>query len=178
MYKNVLLFSLIIVLSFSRAEAQKFMILQKGANQKTRIKYEEGDKITYQQRGQDFFVVDRIKEIHPNFLVLADNILKLEEIAVVDVRSIDERNQTLATLSGLLYGGGALLLVAETVNGLYHEKKLTYSDEGLIIGGSLLASGFILSRFKYQYFKHQGRNKIQIIDLEDGASPTTLSGHN
>lgn len=143
------------------------MILQKGANQKSRIKYEQGDVITYQQEGKDYFVSDKIIEIHPNFIVLTENILRPEDIAAVDVRDIDERNQTVGNLSGLMYAGGALLLVAETINGLYHDKKLHYSDESLIISGSLLVTGYILSRFKYKYFKHRGRNKIQIIDLEE-----------
>src|SRR5690554_8027194 len=99
--------------AFAQAEAQKFMILQKGANQKTRLKYEEGDLIRYQQKGQDYFVSDRIREIHPDFLVLSENILRPDDIAVVDVRNRDERNKTLSTLSGLMYAGGAMLLLAE-----------------------------------------------------------------
>jgi hypothetical protein len=66
-----------------------------------------------------------------------------------------------------MMAGGALLLTAETINGLYHEGKLTYSKSGLIISGSLFATGIILSRFKYQYFKNEGRNKIQIIYLDE-----------
>lgn len=153
--------------AFAQAEAQKFMILQKGANQKTRLKYEEGDLIRYQQKGQDYFVSDRIREIHPDFLVLSENILRPDDIAVVDVRNRDERNKTLSTLSGLMYAGGAMLLLAETVNGLYHDKKFSYSGEGLGISASLLATGFVLSKTKYRYFKHGGRNKIQIINLEE-----------
>lgn len=166
--KTVLLF--LLFLAFAPVEAQKFMILQQGANQKTRIKYEEGDLIRYQQKGQEFFVSDIIKEIHPDFLMLGENILRPEEIAVVDVKDKDERNRTLSTLSGLMYSGGAMLLLAETVNGLYHDKKFSYSDEGLIISGSLLATGFVLSKIKYRYFKHRGRNKIQIIYLGDNGS--------
>src|SRR5690606_17356561 len=140
---------LLLFLAVLQVEAQNYVILQKGANQKTRIKYEEGDLIKYQLKENDFFISDRIEEIHPEFLVLTENILKPEEIAVVDVRNVDERNHTLANLSVLMYAGGGLLLVAETINGLYHEKKLTYSNEGLIISGALIASGFVLSKFRY-----------------------------
>jgi hypothetical protein len=152
---------------FAQVEAQRFMILQKGANQKTRIRFEEGDLIRYQQKGQEFFVSDIIKEIHPDFLVLTENILRPEEIAVVDVKDKDERNQTLRNVSVLMYSAAGLLMVAETINSLYHDKRLNYSDEGLIISGSLLATGFILSKIQYRYFKHRGRNKIQIIYLEE-----------
>lgn len=149
-----------------QAEAQKYVILQKGSNQKSRITYEVGDLIVYQPNGQDFFVKDQIKEIHKDFLVLNENILRPQDIYQIDVREKDERNHTVANLSALMISGGALLMTAETINGLYHEGKLTYSQSGLIISGSLLASGLILSRFKYHYFKNQGRNKIQIIYLD------------
>ena len=157
-----LLFSIIV-----QAEAQRFLMLQKGANQKTRIKYEEGDVLVYQSRGNDFFVSDRIVEIHPDFLVLAENIIRPENIAAVDIENRDERNRTLQNLRWLMFAGAGTLLTAETINGLYHEKKLTYSKGGLIISGSLLATGYILSRTKYRYFKHEKRNKIQIIYLDD-----------
>jgi len=147
--------------------AQQFLILQKGSNQKSRIKYEVGDEIIYQQKGRDYFVRDRITELHRDFLVLTENILKPEEIAVVDVRNKDERNQTVGNLSSLMLGGGVLLLLAETINGLYHDGKISYSNSGLVISGSLLAGGFILSKFKYKFFKNRGRNKIQIIYLGD-----------
>lgn len=149
-----------------QAEAQNYMILQKGSNQKSRIKYEVGDLLVYQQNGQDFFVKDQIKEIHTDFLVLNENILRPDDIYQIDVRDKDERNHTIGNLSALLISAGALLLTAETINGLYHEGKLIYSTGGLIASGSFLASGLILSRFKYNYFKHQGKNKIQIIYLD------------
>lgn len=156
-----------LLFAFAQAEAQRFMILQKGSNQKNRIKFEEGDLIRYQQRGQEFFVSDRIREIHPDFLVLTENILKPEEIAVVDIKDNDQRNQTLGHLSVLMYSGAGLLMVAETINSLYHDKRLNYSSEGLIISGSLVATGFILSKIKYRHFKNKGRNKIQIIYLDE-----------
>jgi len=167
MFYKINVIFLLLFLTVIQVEAQKFMILQKGANQKTRIKYEEGDLIRYQIIGNDFFISDRIEEIHPGFLVLTENIIKPEEIAIVDVRNVDERNRTFGNLSSLMYAGGGLLLVAETINGLYHEKKFTYSNEGLIISGALIASGYIFSKFRYHYFKNKGRNKIQIIYLED-----------
>jgi len=100
-------------------------------------------------------------------LVLSENILKPESIAVVDIRNKDERNRTLSNLSLLMLGGGVMLLTAETINGLYHEGKLTYSKEGLLISGALFASSFILFKTRYKYFKVRGRNKIQIIYLEE-----------
>ncbi|HLT07671.1 MAG TPA: hypothetical protein VK014_09100 [Cyclobacteriaceae bacterium] len=158
---------LLLTLTMAELKAQKFLLLQKGANQKTSIKYEEGNMIRYQQQGQEYFTVDIIKEIHPEYLVLGENILKPENITVVDIIDKDERNHTLQNLSVLMYSGAGLLLVAETVNSLYRDKKLSYSDGGLVVSGSLLTAGFILSKIKYRYFKQKGRNKIKIIYLEN-----------
>lgn len=158
---------LLLTLTMAELQAQKFLLLQKGANQKTSIKYEEGNMIRYQQQGQEYFTVDIIKEIHPEYLVLGENILKPENITVVDIIDKDERNHTLQNLSVLMYSGAGLLLVAETVNSLYRDKKLSYSDGGLVVSGSLLTAGFILSKIKYRYFKQKGRNKIKIIYLEN-----------
>lgn len=158
---------MLLTLTMAELKAQKFLLLQKGANQKTSIKYEEGNMIRYQQQGQEYFTVDIIKEIHPEYLVLGENILKPENITVVDIIDKDERNHTLQNLSVLMYSGAGLLLVAETVNSLYRDKKLSYSDGGLVVSGSLLTAGFILSKIKYRYFKQKGRNKIKIIYLEN-----------
>lgn len=168
MYGKVVVIFIFCCIGISlQAEAQRFMILQKGANQKSRLKYEEGDQIRYKQKGQDYFISDIIQEVQRDFLVLKENILRPEDITAVDIRNKDERNRTIGNLSGLMFAGGALLFTAETINGLYHEGKLTYSKAGLFFGGSLFASGFILSKLKYKYFRQQGRNKIQIIYLEE-----------
>src|SRR5690606_15848265 len=100
---------LIAFLFFFQAEAQRLMILQKGTNQKTTLTYEAGDLIRDQQTCTDFFVSDRIKEIHPDFLVMTEDILQPEEIEVVDVKEKADRNRTLANLSVLTSSGGDLL---------------------------------------------------------------------
>lgn len=166
MVRKCFYFFVVIVVFFAvEVQAQQFLMLQKGANEKSRLKYEQGDEIVYRQKGRDYFISDRIVELRPDFLVLTENILRPEEIDAVYVADKDERNLTLRNLSTLFMAGGALLFVTETINGLYQEGRLSYSPGGLITGGSLFAGGFILSRVKYRYFKNKGRNKIQIIYL-------------
>ncbi|QDH79433.1 hypothetical protein FKX85_10465 [Echinicola soli] len=171
MNKNISLFLFCSLLALttlgcSSAHAQRYMILQKGGNQKTRIKYEEGDLITYQTKDMSYFISDQIKEIHRDFLVLRENIIRPENIAVVDVRDTREQNRTIKSFSTIFAAAGALLLTAETINSLYTEGELSYSKGGLIISGTLLAGSFVISRFKKKYFKNEGRNKIQIIYLD------------
>lgn len=142
------------------------MILQKGGNQKSRMVYEEGDVLIYRQKGVEYFYEDIIREIHRDFLVLTDNVLRPEDIEIIDIRRKDERNQTIRNLSALSFSAGALLLTVETINSILIDGRLSYSSGGLIIASSLFASGAIISLSKYRYFRNRGRNKIQIIYLD------------
>ncbi|GAB3664182.1 hypothetical protein GCM10028791_39770 [Echinicola sediminis] len=155
-----------LLIGLNTGHAQRYLILQKGANQKSRITYEEGDWITYRPKGIGYFMDDQIKEITRDYLILSENIISPEKIAAVDVSKTDERNQTLKSFSTLAAAAGGLLLTAETINSLYHEKRLSYSKGGLIISSALIASSFVLSKLKKRYFKNEGRNKIQIIYLD------------
>jgi hypothetical protein len=166
-----LIILLLIILCVGESHAQRIMLLQRGGNQKTRIIYKEGEQLVYRQKGVDYFFEDVIREIHTDFLVLTDNIIRPDQIEVIDIRRKDERNQTIRNLSALAYSAGALVLTAETINSLYIDGSLSYSTGGLLIAGSLFAGGAIISLTKYRYFRHQGRNKIQLIRLETEESP-------
>ncbi len=159
----------ILILGISQSNAQRYLILQKGSNQKSRITYHEGDWLVYKVKGVGYFMEDRIQEITPELLIMRDNIVRPEQIEMVDIRESDTRNQTIKNLSALSIGAGILLLTAETINSLYHDQKLKYSAGSLVVSSSLLAGGLFVSALKRKYFKNAGRNKIQIIylDLEE-----------
>ncbi len=144
--------------------AQKFILLQKGANQKTRIKYEIGEELIYKTKDFDFFLYDEIVDISNEIIVLKENVLTPKEILVIDIRSKDPRNQTLRNLSMLGIGGGVLFMAAQGANSLIQEGNLSQMDTwGVPIG--MVSGGIILSKIRYRYFNHQGRNKIQTVVL-------------
>ncbi|MBS9522840.1 hypothetical protein KIH41_13760 [Litoribacter ruber] len=163
---KVLFLSLACLFCLEAAFAQHVLLLQRGTNKKTRIFYEVGEEITYRQTDADYFYTDVITEIQQDIIVMRENVLKPEQIAVVDIRHKDERNQTIRNLSTLAAGAGALWLTAETINSLYHDGRLSYSTGGLILSGALFATSGIISLTKYKYFKNQGRNRIQLIRQE------------
>jgi len=164
----------LIILCVGESYAQRIMLLQRGSNQKSRIIYKEGEQLIYRQKGLDYFFDDVIREIHNDFIVLTDNIIRPEEIEVIDIRRKDERNHTIRNISALAFSAGALVLTAETINSLYLDGALRYSTGGLMIAGTLFASSAIISLSKYKYFRHQGRNKIQLIRLEEQETPPNL----
>ncbi|MCH7402083.1 hypothetical protein ACFOUP_15270 [Belliella kenyensis] len=153
-----------------QAYGQKFILLQKGNNQKTRLKYEIGESFTYQTKNNAYYITDVIKDIEKDIIILSENILRPEDITSVYIHDKDPRNHTLRNLSKLSYGGGALWLTTNLVNNLYQEKNWKVDESALIGTGVLLGTGFALSKVRYKHFKQQGRKKIKLIILYDDAS--------
>jgi len=147
------------------AFSQKFLLLQKGANQKTRLKYEIGESITYKSKTNNFFITDRIIDIQNDILVLSENVLRPEDIVSVDILKKDPRNSTIKNLSVLGMAGGFIFLLADGVNGLYQEGKPSVGEGTLVTSGIMIGTGFALSRIRYRNFDNKGRNKIQLVVL-------------
>ena len=161
-YKSLLL---IVSLYFiqGNVQAQNYLILQKGANEKSRIRYEVGDEFIYLQKGNDYYIKDVIREIDKSYIALNENVLSLNQIEAIDIRYKDERNQTLDNLTFLPIAGGSLLLLAGGINSLVQEGGIRYSNGVLITAGTLIGGGLILKTLRYKKFKVSGRRKIQVI---------------
>ncbi|MEX2511731.1 MAG: hypothetical protein WD398_02400 [Cyclobacteriaceae bacterium] len=147
------------------------MILQRGNNEKTRIKYEEGDQLIYLQENLDYYITDIIKEITNDYILLTENIISPKQIVSINIREKDERNRTLGNFTLLPAAGGILLLLAEGINDLYADGSLSYSNETLVISGVFLATSLALSPIRYNKFKPNRKNKIQIIPLAEVENP-------
>ena len=163
--KPLFLLVFLFFLGLESALAQKFILLQRGDNQKTRIKFEIGEAFTYKSTDLDFFVTDQIIDITPEVIVLRENILQPQNITEVLIIDKDPRNQTISNLSYLGMGGGALFLVVTTVNSLYLQGDLSEVGNTIAWPIGLFATGFLISKLKYKSFKHRGRNKIQLVLL-------------
>jgi hypothetical protein len=158
------LLSCLLLLFTGEVAAQKFILLQRGSNQKTRLKYEIGEELVYKTKDFDFFLYDVIVDINNDLIVLTENVLSPDNIVAIDIKNKDPRNTTLRNLALLGIGGGMVFLTAQGVNSLIQEGDLSQFDTwGLPVG--LIAGGIALSRVRYRYFKNQGRNKIQTVIL-------------
>ncbi len=160
----ILFFGLLLSNTFE-GHSQKFILLKRGDNKKTQLKYEIGESITYKTKTYDFFITDVIKDIQKDVIVLNENILRPENITVVDIRDKDPRNSTLSNLSFLSYGAGTIFLLAEGINSVYQDGSFSISRGGLITSSVLIGGGFVLSRLKYKNFRNKGKNKIQLVQL-------------
>lgn len=145
--------------------AQKFVLLQKGSNQKTRLKFEIGEEFTYKSTTYDFYVTDVIVDIKTDIIVLSENILQPNDITAVYIKKKDPRNSTLKNLAYLGMGGGLIFFTGGIINSLYHEGNLSGVSNSIGLSAGLFGAGYILSKAQYREFKHEGKNKIQLIIL-------------
>lgn len=165
--KSVLSIILLFCLIHMDLFAQNYLILQRGKNEKSRLTYEIGESIVYLQKGLDYYIADVIREINQDVIVLEENILALDQIEAIDVRNKDPRNQTLSNISLLPIAAGGLLFMAGGINSLYAEQNISYEPGVLVISGVLIGGGLMLQPLRYRKFKNKGRNKLQVIALEE-----------
>ncbi|EOZ95725.1 hypothetical protein A33Q_3087 [Indibacter alkaliphilus LW1] len=151
--------------SFAQEISEKFILLKKGKNQKTQIKFRVGESFSYKVKDFDFFLEDIIVDIQSDIIVLRENILRPEDILAVDIRHKDERNQTLKNISLLGMGGGVLFLSGFTFSSLIQEGNLSQLESSWPIPVALFGAGYAMSFLKYKTFKNRGRNKIQLVIL-------------
>ncbi|PZX50682.1 hypothetical protein LV84_03994 [Algoriphagus ratkowskyi] len=162
--KNLVLILLIFAGSQSTfAQGTDFVLLKRGTNQKSQIRYYPGEEITYKSTKINYFVTDVIKNIDQNFIYLSENILSPESITEIDIRYKDRRNGTLRALTALTMGAGVILLGAESINSLYHEQEFSISNGVGLASGILIGTGLALLPLRYKTFNNSGRNKIQLI---------------
>lgn len=162
--KKLLFFSLFLFLSIlSHAQSTDFVLLKRGANQKSQIRYYPGDEITYKSKKIGYFVTDVIEKIEQDYIYMSENIISPLDIEEIDVRQKDKRNRTLGAFNSLILGAGIILISVDMINSIYHNGEISV-DKGVgVTSGILLATGLAMLPLRYKTFKHKGRNHIQII---------------
>ncbi|MBB6325489.1 hypothetical protein FHS59_001104 [Algoriphagus iocasae] len=162
--KKLLLFSFLITLSFlTHAQSRDFILLKRGANQKSQIRYYPGEEITYKSKKIGYFITDVIEKVDQDYIYMSENIISPLDIVEVDIRQKDKRNRTLRALNTLVLGSGIILVSVDMINSLYHDGEISV-DKGVgVTSAILLGTGLAMLPLLYKTFKHQGRNHIQIV---------------
>jgi hypothetical protein len=144
-------------------QSKDFILLKRGANQKTQIRFYPGEEITYKSKKLGYFVTDQIVNIDKDFIYLTENILKPEEILEIDIYAKDTRNRTLRNLTALLLGAGAILISVETLNNLINTGEIQVNGGVAITSGILVGAGLALVPLRHKTFKQEKRNRVQLI---------------
>lgn len=164
--KSLTVLFLFFTLSFSSfSQSKDFLLLKRGTNQKSQIRFYPGENITYKSDKLGYFITDRIVSLDQNFVYLTENILRIENIKEIDVQDKDPRNRTLRNLNALILGAGVILISVESINSIYQTENFSI-DRGVgITSAILIGTGLALLPVRYKTFKNEGRNKIQIIQM-------------
>ncbi len=149
----------------AHAQSKDFILLKRGSNQKSQIRFYPGEEITYKSKKMGYFVTDQIVKLDDGFIYLTENILSPSDILEVDVRNKDPRNRTMRNLTALFLGAGGILLTVEAVNSLYQQSDLQIDGGVAVTSGILLGTGLALLPIRYKTFKNTTGYGIQIIQM-------------
>ena len=150
----------------AQEQPRKFLLLKRGSNQKSQIRFYPGEDITYKSKKIGYFVTDRIVNLDTEYLYLSENILNPSDIVAIDIREKDPRNRTLNNLTSLSLGAGTMAIALEGINNLYRQGKLQFSPGVVKTSAILLGTGFGLLPLRYKTFTLSDKNKLQLVLLE------------
>lgn len=151
------------ILAGANAQSKDFILVKRGGNQKTQMRYYPGENITYKSKKLGYFVTDRIESLDTDFIYLTENILSPADILELDIREKDPRNRTLRNLTALFLGAGIILLTVEAVNSVYQQDQLRIDGGVAVTSGILAGTGLALLPLRYKTFKNTSGYGIQII---------------
>ena len=138
-----LLFVVFLLIGSQFASAQAYMIARKKGTMR-KYEYFVGSTIVYKQKGQEVFFTDRITQFGDSTLVLENNILLTNQIAVIDVRNADSnRSEFLMASETLLPSLGIGLMAIDLFNHTIVDGNSFELDRSTTTtAGILLAAGY------------------------------------
>jgi hypothetical protein len=150
----------------AQEQPRKFLLLKRGSNQKSQIRFYPGETITYKSKKIGYFVTDVLVNLDTEYLYLSENILKPSDIVAVDVRNKDPRNRTLNNLTQLSLGAGAMIFGLEGVNSLIKQGEFKINTGVAKASALLIGTGLALLPLRYKTFTLSDKNKVQLVILE------------
>jgi len=150
----------------AQEQPRKFLLLKRGSNQKSQIRFYPGETITYKSEKIGYFVTDVLVNLDTEYLYLSENILKPSDIVAIDVRKKDPRNRTLKNLTALSLGAGAMIFGLEGVNSLIKQGEFKINTGVAKASALLIGTGLALLPLRYKTFTLSDKNKVQLVLLE------------
>jgi hypothetical protein len=165
-FLTLLILGLFVGPIFAQEQAKKFLLLKRGSNQKTQIRFYPGETITYKSKKIGYFVTDVLVNLDTEYLYLSENILNPSDIVAIDVRKKDPRNRTLNNLTQYSIKAGALIFGLEGVNSLIQQGEFKISNGVAKVSALLIGTGLALLPLRYKTFTLSDKNKVQLVLLE------------
>ena len=165
-FLTLLILGLFVGPILAQEPAKKFLLLKRGSNQKTQIRFYPGETITYKSKKIGYFVTDQIVNLDTEYIYLSENILNPSDIVAIDVQRKDPRNRTLNNLTQLSIGAGAMIFGLEGVNNLIQKGELEISNGVSKASALLIGTGLALLPLRYKTFTLSDKNRVQLVLLE------------
>ena len=165
-FLTLLILGLFVGPILAQEQAKKFLLLKRGSNQKTQIRFYPGETITYKSKKIGYFVTDQIVNLDTEYIYLSENILNPSDIVAIDVQRKDPRNRTLNNLTQLSIGAGAMIFGLEGVNSLMQKGELEISNGVSKASALLIGTGLALLPLRYKTFTLSDKNRVQLVILE------------
>ena len=163
---TLLLIGIFVLPTHAQEQLRKFLLLKRGSNQKTQIRFYPGETITYKSKKIGYFVTDILVNLDTEYLYLSENVLKPSDILAIDVQRKDPRNRTLKNLTALSLGAGTMIIGLEGINSLTQQGQLKISAGVAKASALLLGTGLALLPLRYKTFTLSDKNKVQLVLLE------------
>ena len=163
---TLLLIGIFVLPTHAQEQPRKFLLLKRGSNQKTQIRFYPGETITYKSEKIGYFVTDVLVNLDTEYLYLSENILKPSDILAIDVRRKDPRNRTLKNFTALSLGAGTMIIGLEGINNLTQRGQLKISAGVAKASALLVGTGLALLPLRYKTFTLSDKNKVQLVLLE------------
>ncbi len=145
MKMNKLLFILGLLFCFQSLSAQAYMVVRKKGSTR-RYEYRPGDFLKYKQKGREFFYNDRITEFADSTIVLENNIIRIDQIEIINVaNAFSNRSPMLRSAETLLpIAGYGLLAIDLFNNSVIEGNKFTLDDGTTATSAALVLTGYTL----------------------------------
>ena len=163
---TLLLIGIFVLPTHAQEQPRKFLLLKRGSNQKTQIRFYPGETITYKSKKIGYFVTDVLVNLDTEYLYLSENVLKPSDILAIDVQRKDPRNRTLKNLTALSLGAGTMIIGLEGINSLTQQGQLKISAGVAKASALLVGTGLALLPLRYKTFTLSDKNKVQLVLLE------------
>lgn len=142
---NKLFFILGLLFCFEALTAQSYMVLRKKGTAR-RYEYRAGDNFIYRQKGSDVFYDDRITEFADSTVVLENNIIRIDQIAEVNVsNAFSNRPEIFRSAERVLpIAGYGLFAIDLFNNSIVEGNPFTLEEGTTITSGALILTGYSL----------------------------------
>lgn len=155
-----ILMAILLFSTLQIASAQKFLALDKPAGREKRLRFFEGDRLTFRLKNDPTRYSGIITHLEDQSLYIGDTRVLLSDIDAITIRNRYKDSGILNSAPFILPLAGLIYFAADGLNPGSKISSGTY-----IVSGSLIGTGVIIKLFQKKTYRIDGTRRLKIIDL-------------